>query len=189
MVKHFSPVVRTCSSWAQNRISLRYPLRGGLVISIFVFSLYFQVLLQNIIWNSTYLLQCYFTLYSFRLNHFLNSLLQYDNFSKIRQKKDINPPVAFFVLYIWRILKKLAYCIRELRKWFCRKLHEVKETCSKYVEFNTMFCDNLRKYKGKNKNWYYKVLLSSKTYFTKISFKGVKGYLCEIRFWAQENMS
>ena len=28
------------------------------------------------------------------------------------------------VLYIWRILKKLAYCIRELRKWLSRKLYE-----------------------------------------------------------------
>ena len=65
--------------------------------------------------------------------------------------------------------------MRELRKWLSHKLHEVKKACSKYVELNTMFCGNRRKYNGKNKNGYYKAPLN--------------GYLSEIRFQAQENMS
>ena len=48
----------------------------------------------------------------------------------------------------------IAYCIRELRK--CYKVYY---TCSKYVEFNALFCGNTRKYKEKNKNGYYKAPL------------------------------
>ena len=54
----------------------------------------------------------------------------------------------------------IEYCMRELRKWLSRKLYEVKLTCSKYVELNTMFCGNSRKYTGKNRNGYYKALTS-----------------------------
>ena len=68
----FPPVVRTCSPELK-RISLRCPLRGGGggALNIHFFSpLYILVFLQNIVLNSTYLLQVYFTLYNLRLNHF-----------------------------------------------------------------------------------------------------------------------
>ena len=147
----------------------------SLVISIFVFSLYFLLLPQINALNWTYLLQVYYTSYSLWLNRFLNSLLQYASFFKIRQIYSIKKAVGGLLAFFLRILKKLAYCMRELRKWLSCNLYEVKSTCSKYVELNTMFNGNSRKYKGKNKNGYFKA--------------PIDGYLSEIRFWALENMS
>ena len=103
----------------------------------------------------------FYTSYSLRLNHFLKSLIQYANFFKIRQKNAI----AFFISYIWRSWKKLAYCIRELRKWLCCKLYEVK--ISKYVEFNALFCGN-SSIRGKTK--------------MDITRSPLNGYLNEIHF-------
>ena len=51
-----------------------------------------------------------------RLDHFLNSLIQYANFFEIRQKNANYPPIAFFLLYILWILKKLAYCVWGIKK-------------------------------------------------------------------------
>ena len=84
------------SSWVQTPISLRYPLRGALYYPYLFLPLYFLLLPQNIVLNWTYLL--YFTSYSFRLNHFHNSLI---------------PKLLVDFVVFWRILKKLANCIRE----------------------------------------------------------------------------
>ena len=69
---------------------------GGLVISIFFFPLYFLLLPQNNALSSTYLLQLsLFILRTF--NHFVNSLLQYANFFKIRQK---NANSFLYIVYL-----------------------------------------------------------------------------------------
>ena len=92
---------------------------------IWLYAIYAVTVFSFYLFISTYLLQVYFTSYNLRLNHFLNSLIPYANFFKMRQKNTNNPPIAFFILYAWRILKKFTYCSRYLRKWLSRKLYEV----------------------------------------------------------------
>ena len=61
---------------------------------------------------SSYLLQVHFTSCNLRLNQFINFLIPYANFFKVRQKNAKNPPIAICLLYIWQISRKLAYGIR-----------------------------------------------------------------------------
>ena len=133
-------------SWAQKRISLRYPLRGGLEISIFVFSpilpaiatkqsikldilatslFILSVQPQNNALNIIYIKFIY-TSYSLRLNHFLNSLIQYANFPKIHQKKRQLFANSFLYIVFLADFEEISILyFRELRKKLSRKLYEV----------------------------------------------------------------
>ena len=96
---------------------------------------------QNNALNSSYLLQVYYTSYSLPLHHFLNFLIQYANFFKIRQIYNIKKAIGG----LFADFKKLEYCMRELRNWLSRKLYyKLVASMSSFIQCFAAVAGSLR---------------------------------------------